>query len=88
MKYKDPPHTLIRLGSELRKRRLARGLTQAQLAEHARLDRKVAIRAERGDPTVAIGNFARLLDVIGASLSVEVTHRPTLEEVSTFFPDE
>lgn len=81
-------HSLSRLGTELRNRRLARGLTPAQLAAQARLSRSVVIRAEQGDPTIAIGNVSKLLAVTGADLQVAPTRLPTLEEVSELFPDE
>jgi len=50
----DPAGSLTFLGIELRRRRQARGLTQAQLASRVRLSRAVVIRAEKGDPTIAI----------------------------------
>ena len=84
----DAAISLSRLGADLRARRLARGLTQAELADRARLSRALVIRAEKGDPTIAIGNVARLLDATGASLSIEATRLPTLDEVSSLFPDE
>lgn len=84
----NSPTSLRQLGSELRQRRVARGLTQAQLASEARLSRAVVIRAEKGDPTVALGNMARLLHATGAELRVESTRLPMLEEVAALFPDE
>ena len=80
--------SLSRLGAELRCRRLARGLTQAQLATMARLSRAIVIRAEKGDPTIAIGNVARLFAATGGELQAATTRLPTLEEVSALFPDE
>lgn len=80
--------SLQRLGADLRMRRVARGLTQADLAKRASLSRALVIRAERGDPTIAIGNVARLLDAAGAVLVAETRRLPTLEEVSAMFPDE
>ena len=76
------------LGAQLRRRRLARGLTQAQLATMARLSRAIVIRAEKGDPTIAIGNVARLFAATGGELQAATTRLPTLEEVSALFPDE
>ena len=84
----DTPLSLKRLGAKLRDRRRARGMTQAQLAAHARLSRSVVIRAEQGDPTVAIGNVAKLLSFTGADLDAVTTRLPTLEEVAELFPDE
>lgn len=84
----DSSLSLSRLGAELRRRRLARGLTQVQLATMARLSRAVVIRAEKGDPSIAIGNVARLFAATGAELHAATTRLPTLEEVSALFPDE
>ena len=84
----ETPFSLKRLGAELRQRRLARGLTQSQLAGQARLSRAVVIRAEKGDPTIALGNMAKLLRATGADLYAETTRLPTLEEASALFPDE
>ena len=80
--------SLLRLGAELRTRRQARGLTQAELAKRAQLSRTLVIRAEKGDPKIAIGSVARLFDAIGAELAVESRRLPTLEEVAQLFPDE
>lgn len=84
----ETSYSLTRLGADLRDRRLARGMTQAQLAMRARLSRSVVIRAEQGDPTIAIGNIAKLLGATGAQLQAETTRLPTLEEVPAIFPDE
>lgn len=76
----DPAGSLMLLGIELRRRRQARGLTQAQLAARARLSRAVVIRAEKGDRTIAIGNVAKLLWVVGEDLDARASRYPTLEE--------
>jgi transcriptional regulator with XRE-family HTH domain len=84
----DASPTLSRLGAELRQRRLSRGVTQAELARRTRLSRALVVRAERGDPTIAIGNIAKLLAATGAELRIETARLPTLDEVETLFPDE
>jgi transcriptional regulator with XRE-family HTH domain len=80
--------TLAPLGAELRARRRSRGWTQADLARRTRLSRALVVRAERGDPTIAIGNIAKLFGATGAELRVETMRLPTLEEVGALFPDE
>ena len=80
--------SLTQLGAELRRRRLARGLTQAELAKRTRLSRALIVRAEQGDPTIAIGNIAKLFGATGAELKAETSRLPTLEEVGALFPDE
>jgi hypothetical protein len=52
------------------------------------LSRSLVIRAEQGDPTIAIGNIAKLLSATGAELQAETTRLPTLEEIPALFPDE
>ena len=84
----DPSINLVRIGTELRKRRISRGLTQAELAIRARLSRALIIRAEKGDTSISIGNFARLLAATGGALTVETARRPTLEEAVALFADD
>ena len=40
-----------------------------------------------GDPTIAIGNVAKLLWVIGADLDARASRDPALEEVKVLFAD-
>lgn len=84
----DAAISLFRLGADLKARRLARGLTQVDLARRARLSRALVIRAEKGDPTIAIGSIARLFDAAGAALVADTRRLPTLDEVGAMFPDE
>lgn len=81
----DATLNLIRLGAELRQRRAARGITQADLARRAHLSRALVIRAERGDTAVSIGNFAKLLGAVGGELVAETARRPTLDEAAGLF---
>jgi transcriptional regulator with XRE-family HTH domain len=84
----DMNATNLSLGAELRARRRARGWTQADLARRTRLSRALVIRAEQGDPTISIGNVAKLFGATGAQLRAETTRLPTLEEVGALFADE
>jgi transcriptional regulator with XRE-family HTH domain len=85
---RDMKATHLSLGAELRARRRSRGWTQADLARRTRLSRALVVRAERGDPTIAIGNIAKLFGATGAELRAETMRLPTLEEVGALFPDE
>jgi transcriptional regulator with XRE-family HTH domain len=80
--------TLAQIGSDLKTRRRARGWTQAELARRTRLSRALVVRAEQGDPTIAIGSFLKLFGATGAELRAETKRMPTLEEVGELFRDE
>lgn len=81
----DTSITLLRLAEELRRRRRARGLTQAHLAKAAGVSRSLVVRAEKADETVAIGTFANLLWLTGGELTVGAARRPTLDEARVLF---
>ncbi|HEU5234175.1 MAG TPA: helix-turn-helix transcriptional regulator [Terriglobales bacterium] len=84
----DANINLAQIGTELRKRRISRGLTQAELAKRANLSRALIIRAEQGDTSISIGNFAKLLGATGGELAVETARRPTLEEAADLFAED
>jgi transcriptional regulator with XRE-family HTH domain len=63
---------LEEIGHEIRRSRLARGLTQAQLASAARLTRTTLNQLENGlIPDLGIRKVAALLDQLGLALEVE-----------------
>lgn len=49
------------LAAELRRRRLANGLTQARLAQAAGVSRSLVVRAENADPAIDPDRYAELL---------------------------
>jgi transcriptional regulator with XRE-family HTH domain len=51
-------------GKNLRERRLALGLSQEELAEHADLHRTYVGSAERGERNVSLENIVRLADAL------------------------
>ncbi|TDD61121.1 XRE family transcriptional regulator [Actinomadura darangshiensis] len=61
------------LGTAVRKRRLALGLTQEELARRAGLTQPALSRLESGGPTPTIGVLDRLAHALGAKLKVEFT---------------
>jgi DNA-binding XRE family transcriptional regulator len=53
-----------KLGADLARLRIARGMKQDQAALRAGLSRNTAYRLEKGDPGVALGQVLRYLDAI------------------------
>jgi HTH-type transcriptional regulator / antitoxin HipB len=80
-------HALItqRLGQQLRQRRLNRGLTQAALASLACLTRQKVIAIEKGDLSVGVMVYARVLAALDAELTVVSAAMPTLDEIHGVF---
>lgn len=56
---------LRKLGHDLRDARLRRRITMALVAERASISKPTLIRIERGSSSVAVGNYARVLFVMG-----------------------
>lgn len=54
----------IAFGDNLKKARLRRGFSAETVAQRAGISRKTLYRAERGDPAVAFGTYARILQVL------------------------
>ena len=57
--------SVVRFSRFLADLRLARRITQAQLAERAGVSRNTVSRIERGDPGVAFGQIIRILAALG-----------------------
>ncbi|SER33840.1 Helix-turn-helix domain-containing protein [Pseudomonas cuatrocienegasensis] len=75
----------LRLGEQLRLRRLNRGLTQAALASLAGITRQKVIAIEKGDLSVGIIAYARVLAALDAELNVVPAAMPTLDEIHGVF---
>lgn len=60
---------LLALGQALKRARLARELSQEELALRAEIDRSHVGRIERGDNNVAVLTLARIAKVLGVSLT-------------------
>jgi transcriptional regulator with XRE-family HTH domain len=56
---------LRKLGRDIKDARRRRRIAMAIVAERASVSKSTLIRIERGDPSVAVGNYARVLFVIG-----------------------
>lgn len=75
---------LTSLGQQIAKRRKARGLTQAVLAQNARIGRSTLDALENGRMgELGYSKVANILAALGLELSVRETavRRPTLEEL-------
>jgi transcriptional regulator with XRE-family HTH domain len=53
------------LGENIRKARLRRAYSSETVAQRAGISRKTLYRVERGDPAVALGIYARVLQALG-----------------------
>jgi len=76
---------IVRLGKQIREKRINRGLTQVQLAELAGLTRHKVIAVEKGTLSVGMIAFARILAALDCELSVTPAAMPTLEELGDLF---
>lgn len=76
---------ISRLASQIREKRINRGLTQAHLAELAGLTRQKVIAVEKGALTVAMVAYARVLGALDCELAVVPAAMPTLEELGELF---
>ncbi|AVB18355.1 MULTISPECIES: helix-turn-helix transcriptional regulator [Pseudomonas syringae group] len=74
-----------RLGEQIRQRRLNRGLTQARLAALAAVTRQKVIAIEKGDLSVGMMAYARVLGALDCELSVIPAAMPTLDEIQGVF---
>lgn len=80
-------HSLIatRLGAQIRQRRLNRGLTQARLATLAAVTRQKIIAIEKGDLSVGMTAYARVLGALDCEFAVVPAVMPTLDEIQGVF---
>lgn len=65
-----------RVGNALRIARRDAGLTQAELAQQARIGRQKLIQVEQGTPGVAIATYAAVADTLGLQLVLEPIEVP------------
>jgi DNA-binding XRE family transcriptional regulator len=75
----------VRLGEQLKQRRLNRGLTQARLAGLAGITRQKVITIEKGDLSVGMAAYARVVAALDCELSVIPASMPTLDEIQGVF---
>ncbi|WP_256077679.1 helix-turn-helix domain-containing protein [Massilia sp. YIM B04103] len=65
----DKDSDLVRFGAAVRERRLALGLSQEALADHAEIDRSHMGKLERGERNVSFLNILRIARAIGCKPS-------------------
>src|SRR6266851_7696661 len=56
--------TIVGIGENIKKARLRRAYSSATVAQRAGITRKTLYRVERGDPAVALGIYARVLQTL------------------------
>jgi HTH-type transcriptional regulator/antitoxin HipB len=76
---------ILRLATQIREKRMNRGLTQANLAELAGLTRQKVIDVEKGSPSIGMIAYARVLSALDCELAVIPAAMPTLEELGDLF---
>jgi transcriptional regulator with XRE-family HTH domain len=74
-----------RLGEQIRQRRLNRGLTQAKLASFAGITRQKVIAIERGNLSVGMTAYARVLGALDCEFALVHASMPTLDEIQGVF---
>lgn len=75
----------IRLGEQVRQRRLNRGLTQAKLADLAGITRQKVIAIEKGGLSVGMTAYARVLGALDCEFALVPAAMPTLDEIQGVF---
>lgn len=70
------PHVAEQVGDGLRAARRKAGLTQAELAQQARIGRQKLIQVEQGKPGVAIATYAAVADTLGLQLALKPIEVP------------
>ncbi|VVN35092.1 hypothetical protein PS662_05110 [Pseudomonas fluorescens] len=80
-------HSLLifRLAKQVREKRTNRGLTQAQLADLAGVTRQKVIAVEKGDPSVSMMAYARVIGALDCEVAIVPAAMPTLEELGELF---
>jgi transcriptional regulator with XRE-family HTH domain len=81
----DQQRCLVELGERLRKARLRRGLSAADVAERAGITRVTLHRAEGGAAAITIGNLVKVLAVLG--LDEDMEHLARDRVMSRKIPD-
>lgn len=76
---------ISRLSTQIRETRINRGLTQAQLADIARLTRYKVIAVEKGSLSIGMIAYTRVVGALDCELVVIPAVMPTLEELEYLF---
>ena len=88
------PHTspeqradLERIGSRLRQRRKALGVTAIACAEAAGVSRVTLHRVEAGNPSVTIGAYINVAAALGLQLTVPILDAPAMQQATVTVGD-
>ena len=68
--------SLKKVGADIRRARLRRGITQAELAKRVMVNRKTLIQLEKGSPEVGVGILVRTLNALGMDESFRTIAAP------------
>lgn len=63
--YPKDQRILVQMGEQIRLARLRRKISVEMVSERADISRSTLWKIEKGDPSVAIGSYARVLNAIG-----------------------
>lgn len=64
---------LVKIGQQIRERRLKFAMTQEQVAMLTGVGRELIVKIEKGHPGVAIGKIAKIAKSLGLTLTVVAT---------------
>jgi HTH-type transcriptional regulator/antitoxin HipB len=79
------------IGRQLRERRRALGITQAELAVRSELSRRTITAMEKGETDITLTRLLSVLQVLGMQLRLsesDIKRRPTEAELQDMFKDE
>ena len=81
----DPSFIVARLGQQVRQRRRSLGFTQAKLATLAGVTRQKVIAIERGDLSVGMAAYVRVVGALDCEFALVTAAMPTLDEIQGVF---
>lgn len=73
--------TLAKVGADIRRARIRRGITQGDLAKRVMVNRKTIMQLEKGAPEVGLGILLRTLNVLGIDERFKDLAAPELDKV-------
>lgn len=79
---------LRKLGEDIRKARLRRRITMDLMAERASISRTTLTKLEKGDPSVSLGIYARVIFVLGLVSNLGNLLDTNQDEVGRMLDDE
>ncbi len=72
--------TLAKVGADIRRARIRRGITQEDLAKRVMVNRKTIIQLEKGAPEVSMGILLRTLNALGIDERFQDLAAPELDK--------